>query len=125
MELMEADLTQRVLDAAFEVHRLVGPGLLESAYESCLAHEMEQRGLRVARQVVIPLEYKGCQLECGFRADLIVEDQVLLELKSVEALSPVHEAQLMTYLRMTGCRIGFLLNFNVKLLKDGITRRVL
>ncbi len=125
MELIFEELTGQVIDAAIEVHRALGPGLLESVYEACLVNELERRGIHCQRQVPIQLIYKGQTLECAFRADLIVDDLVLIELKTVEAVLPVHEAQLLTYLRLTGCKVGLILNFNVKVLKDGITRRVL
>jgi GxxExxY protein len=125
LELVHGELTGQVVDAAMEVHRLLGPGLLESVYEACLVHELQNRGLRCQRQVPIPMEFKGSRLDCSFRADVVVEDSVLLELKAIESLLPIHEAQLFTYLRLSGCKVGFLINFNVKALKDGIIRRVL
>ena len=118
-------LTEQILGAAIEVHRALGPGLLESAYEQCLCHELNLRGLGFARQVGIPVSYKGVKLDCGYCADLIVASEVVLELKAVERLSAVHEAQLLTYLKLTGLRKGLLINFNVSLLRDGIRRRVL
>ncbi len=111
--------------AAVEVHRNLGPGLLESAYEECLCHELHLRGLDCKRQVPLPLLYKGLKLDCGYKIDLIVQDEVLLELKAVERLLPIHEAQLLTYLKLTGKRVGLLINFNVPLLTQGIIRRVL
>jgi GxxExxY protein len=117
--------TGQIIAAAVEVHKKFGPGLLESASEACLCHELMLRGLSVARQVAMPVEYKGVHLDCGYRIDMIVEDTVLVELKAVEKLLPIHEAQLMTYLRLSGKRVGLLINFNVKLLVDGIVRRVL
>ena len=122
-------ITNRVaraaFDAAFTVHRHFGPGLLESAYEHCLEHELLERGLRVERQVALPIVYKGLELEAGYRLDLLVERRVILEIKTVEALAPVHTAQLLTYLRLSGVRLGYLINFNVPMLKDGIKRIVL
>ena len=119
------DLTHRIIGLAMRVHTRLGPGLLESAYEHCLCHEFNRNGLPYARQVDLPLDYDGIHLDCGYRADLIVDDQVILELKSIEHILPVHEAQLLTYLRLSGCHIGLLFNFNTLSLKDGIRRRVL
>jgi len=124
-ELIERELTQSILGAAIDVHRSLGPGLLESAYEECLCHDLGLRRLRFERQVPLPLNYKGIVLECGYRLDVVVEDKVILELKAIEQLLPVHEAQLMTYLRLTGKPIGLLINFNVSTLRKGIIRRVL
>ncbi len=115
-------LTREIIGAAIEVHKALGPGLLESAYESCLARELMLRGLRIARQVEIPVEYKGEMLDCVYRADLIVEAVVLLEIKAVEKLLPIHDAQVLTYLRLTGLRTALLLNFNTPYLRDGIKR---
>ena len=117
-------LTHEIIGAAIEVHRLLGPGLLESAYEECLCHELTLRKLGVQRQVPVPVVYKEVELECGYRLDLVVERKVILELKSIEAFSPVHEAIMLTYLRLSGYRIGLLINFNVTILKDGIRRFV-
>ncbi len=117
-------LTHEIIGAAIEVHRLLGPGLLESAYEECLCHELTLRKLAVQRQVLVPVVYKEVKLECGYRLDLVVERKVILELKSIEAFSPVHEAIMLTYLRLSGYRIGLLINFNVTILKDGIRRFV-
>ncbi len=117
-------LTHEIIGAAIEVHRLLGPGLLESAYEECLCHELTLRKLGVQRQVPVPVVYKEVELECGYRLDLVVERKVMLELKSIEAFSPVHEAIMLTYLRLSGYRIGLLINFNVTILKDGIRRFV-
>ncbi len=114
-----------VLDAAFKVHTALGPGLLESVYEIALAYEVRKCGLSVAEQVMVPIQYDGQELESGFRLDLLVEKCVIVELKSVEAMNPVYEAQLMTYLRLSGARLGFLINFNVPHLKDGIKRMVI
>jgi GxxExxY protein len=107
------------------VHRALGPGLLESAYEECLCHELGLRGLPFGRQVKLPVTYKGVALDCGYQLDLVVADKVVLELKAVERLAAVHEAQLLTYLRLSQIRVGLLINFNVKVLKDGIVRKVL
>lgn len=114
-----------VLDAAFKVHTTLGPGLLESVYEIALAYEIRKCGLSAAEQVMVPIQYDGQELESGFRLDLLVEKCVIVELKSVEAMNPVYEAQLMTYLRLSGARLGFLINFNVPHLKDGIKRMVI
>ena len=108
-----------------EVHRSLGPGLLESAYQACLCYELELRKIPFRQQIEIPIAYKGVKLPCGYRIDLIVSDKVVLELKSVQEVLPVHEAQLLTYLHLTGLRIGLLINFNVAGLKNGIRRRVL
>jgi len=118
------DLTGKIIGAAIEVHRCLGPGLLESAYESCLEYELKQVQLRVRRQVPLPVIYKGLTLEQGFRIDLFVQDSVIVELKAVECLLPVHEAQLLSYLRFSGCKVGLLLNFNVLVLKHGGIKRV-
>jgi GxxExxY protein len=118
-------LTEKIIGFAIEVHRQLGPGLLESAYEECLCYELRQSGLRFRRQVPLPVVYKAIRLDCGYRIDVMVEEQVILELKIVERLIPVHEAQLLTYLKLSGMRIGLLLNFNSPVLKDGIRRMVL
>lgn len=123
--LVHGEVTDAVIASAIEVHRALGPGLLENAYQACLAHEIRGRGLPVAAQVPVPVVYKGVSLEVGYRADLIVADTVIVEIKAVEAILPVHEAQLLTYLKLTGKRVGLLINFNVPLLKEGIVRRVL
>jgi GxxExxY protein len=117
--------TSPIIGAAIEVHRILGPGLLESAYEECLCHELHLRGIDFRRQVDLPVEYKGLKLDCGYRLDLIVHEEVVVELKCVERVLPVHEAQLLTYMQLTGKRVGLLINFNVPLLTKGITRRVL
>jgi GxxExxY protein len=118
------DLSRQIVDAAYRIHTTPGPGLLESVYALTLAWELEQRGLRVVRQSEIPVVYQGTSIEAGFRADLIVDDQVIGEVKSVEILAPVHKKQLLTYLRLANKRLGLLINFNVALIKDGITRIV-
>ena len=110
---------------AIEVHRALGPGLLESAYEECLAHEMKLRGLNFERQVPLPVSYKGVKLDCGYRLDFLVEISVVLELKAVEVVQPIQEAQLLTYLKLGGWKLGLLMNFNVSVLKDGICRMIL
>ena len=123
--LHENELTEQIIAAAIEVHKRLGPGLLESAYEACLCRELYLRQLRFTRQEHMPVEYKGIVLDCGYRTDVIVERRVLIEVKAVGSIAPVHEAQLLTYLRLSGIKVGLLLNFNVPLLKDGILRRVL
>lgn len=118
-------ITGIVVDAAMDVHSALGPGLLESVYEQCLAHELELRGLKVERQVAIPVVYKKAELEVGFRIDLLVQDCLIIELKAVETVLPIHEAQVFTYLRLTDSRVGLLLNFNVVSMKNGIKRIIL
>lgn len=118
-------LTREIISAAIDVHRVLGPGLLESAYQACMRRELELHRLRYREQVELPLVYKDVKLDCGYRIDFIVEEKVVVELKAIEALAPVHQAQLLTYLRLSGLRIGLLINFNVPVLKDGIRRRVL
>jgi len=113
-------LCEKILGCAIEVHRELGPGLLESVYETCLADELTAAGIKFQRQFPIPVMYKGRLMDCGFRADILVADQILLELKAMESLLPIHEAQLLTYLRLAKVRHGFLMNFNVRLLKDGL-----
>ncbi|WP_028459771.1 GxxExxY protein [Chloroflexus sp. Y-396-1] len=115
-------LTEKIIGAAMEVHRALGPGLLESAYEACLVYELAQRGLKVEQQKPIPLVYKSVRLDCGYRLDLLVENTIIIEIKAVEELHPIHEAQLISYLKLSGFRVGLLINFNVRLLKDGIRR---
>jgi GxxExxY protein len=117
--------TEAIIGAAIEVHRNLGPGLLESAYEECLCHELQLRNLPFRRQVSLPVIYKGIKLECSYRIDLVVNDEVVVELKSVDLLQPIHEAQLLTYMRLGGWKVGLLLNFNVPVLKHGIKRMVL
>ncbi len=119
------ELTRSIIGAAIEVHKVLGPGLLESAYEECLCYELRLRDLSFARQVDLPIVYKGLRLDCGYRMDLVVNDVVLLELKAVEQLLPIHEAQLLTYLKLSSIKIGLLINFNVPVLKQGVVRRVL
>ena len=116
---------REVVDAALAVHRALGPGLLESVYETCLCRELSKRGIPFERQRSLPIAYDGLRFEAGLRLDLVVSDQVVVEIKAVEGLVPIHEAQLLTYLKLSGYRIGLLLNFNTVLLKDGIKRRVL
>ncbi|MAO56019.1 MAG: GxxExxY protein [Rhodospirillaceae bacterium] len=118
-------LTEKVIGLAIEVHRHLGPGLLESAYEECLCFELESQGIEYARQVPLPVTYKNTKLECGYRMDLMVEGKLVIELKTVDRLLPIHEAQLLTYLKLSGLKTGLLLNFNSSVLKDGIRRLVL
>ena len=116
------DLTRKVIGAAIEVHKSLGPGLLESAYEACLCHELELQELPFERQRELPIHYKGLNLDSGYRLDIVVENRLILELKSCESLLPIHEAQLLTYLKLTGIKVGLLINFNVPVLRDGIKR---
>jgi GxxExxY protein len=120
--MTENEIARVIVDAAFKIHTTLGPGLLESVYEAVLEYELQKRGLRVARQVPFPVVYEVVRLDEGFRADLIVEDKVIVELKSVEQVAPVHEKQLLTYLRLTDMRLGLLINFGAALIKDGISR---
>jgi GxxExxY protein len=122
--LYDEDLTKQIIGAAIEVHRELGPGLLESVYEECLCHELSTRQIPFRRQVVLPLIYKTKQLDCGFRADVIIADKVLIEIKAVETVTELHKAQLLTYLRITGLKVGLILNFNTVVLKDGMVRLV-
>ena len=114
-----------MVDAAYAVHRALGPGLLESVYEVCLIHELNKRGLKVDRQVAVPVVYDDVRLDAGLRLDLVVENGVLVELKAVETILPVHHAQVLTYLKLSGLRLGLLINFNVPVIRDGIKRIVL
>ena len=117
-------LTHEIIGAAIAVHRALGPGLLESAYEACLAFELTDRGLKVEQQKPMPVIYREVELDCGYRLDLLVEDSVIVELKSVDQLAPIHDAQVLSYLRLAHRQVGLLINFNVKVLTDGIRRRV-
>jgi GxxExxY protein len=119
------DVTGAVIGAAVDVHKALGPGLFESVYEECLCHELSLRKVAFDRQPALPVMYKGAKLECGFRPDLVVEDSVVVEIKAVEDLLPIHDAQLLTYLRLGRWNVGLLMNFNVAVLKNGIKRRVL
>jgi GxxExxY protein len=121
----EQELTKEIIGAAIEVHRELGPGLLESAYEVCFCYELKLRGIQVECQVPLPVTFKGVRLDCGYRIDAVVRDTVVVELKSVEKATDLHRAQLLTYLRLSGKKLGLLLNFNVPVLKDGIIRMVL
>lgn len=118
-------LTHEVIGASIEVHRKLGPGLLESAYRRCLRRELMLRGIPYRKEYPLPLEYKGIRLECGYRVDILVGGVVAVEVKSVQALAPIHDAQLLTYLRLGGWRVGLLINFNVVVLKDGIHRKIM
>jgi len=118
-------LTESVIGLAIEVHRALGPGLLESAYQECLCYELKTNGIAFARQVALPVVYKAVKLDCGYRMDLVVDDRLVVELKTVEKILPIHEAQLLTYLRLSEIRTGLLLNFNTAVLKNGIKRMVL
>ena len=122
--MTENEIAKIIVDAAYQIHKKYGPGLLESVYEALLFHELSKRGLKVTRQVVIPLIHDGIVIEESFRADLIVEDLVIIELKSVEKIASVHPKQLLTYLKLTNLKLGLLVNFNVELIKNGITRIV-
>ena len=115
-------VTEAIIGAAIEVHRALGPGLLESAYVTCLVYELRERGFKVLQEVPLPLVYKEVKLDCGYRLDLLVNDAVIVEVKSVESLAPIHEAQLLSYLKLADCKIGLLINFNVKMLKYGVKR---
>jgi GxxExxY protein len=115
-------ITDAIIGCAIEVHRALGPGLLESAYEACLVYELLQRGYKAEHQVPLPLVYKEVKLDCGYRLDLLVNDAVIVEVKSVEELAPIHEAQLLSYLKLANCKVGLLINFNVKMVKYGIKR---
>jgi GxxExxY protein len=123
--LVQEQLTERIIGSAIDVHRELGPGLIESAYEECLCHELHLRGLSFRRQVDLPISYKGLKLDCGYRLEIVVEDSVLIELKSIEQILPIHQAQLLTYLHLSGNKVELLINFNVTVLKNGIVRRVL
>lgn len=115
-------ITESIIGAAIEVHKALGPGLFEKTYEVCLAHELSKRGLGVERQVELPVVYDGVRLDAGYRIDLLVEKEIVVELKTVDAFHPIHEAQLISYLKLSGKKLGLLINFNVKLLKNGVKR---
>ena len=126
MALSHGDtLSNRVIGLAIDVHRQLGPGLLESAYEECLCFEFRQNGIAFARQVPLPVVYKDVKLECGYRLDILVENELIVEVKAVERLMPIHEAQMLTYLRLSGHKVGLLMNFHSVVLKDGLRRIVL
>ncbi|MGO8943961.1 MAG: GxxExxY protein [Syntrophobacteraceae bacterium] len=118
-------LTERIIEAAIEVHKVLGPGLMESAYEECLCRELALRGIGVERQLPLPVEYKGARLDCAYRVDLLVEQSVVVEIKSVSSIEPIHEVQLLTYLKLGGWKLGLIVNFNVPVLKDGIRRGIM
>ncbi|HEV2175736.1 MAG TPA: GxxExxY protein [Terriglobia bacterium] len=122
--MTENEIAAQIVDAAYKIHTTLGPGLLESVYEAVMAEELSRRGLQVVRQQAVPVVYENVRLEVGFRADLIVEGKVIIEIKSVEAIAPVHKKQLLTYLRLTDKHLGLLINFHTELIKDGITRVV-
>ncbi|HET6933471.1 MAG TPA: GxxExxY protein [Candidatus Angelobacter sp.] len=124
-KLRHEDLTKQIIGAAIEVHKTVGPGLLEGVYEECLCHELTLRKLRFERQLLVPVLYKGVSLDCGYRLDIVVEETVILELKSVDRIHPIFEAQLLTYMRLLQKPVGLLINFNVPILRTGIVRKVL
>jgi GxxExxY protein len=115
-------ITDTIIGSAIDVHRELGPGLLETAYEACLAFELADRGLSIERQKALPIVYRDVRLDCGYRLDLLVENKVIVELKAVERFEPIHTAQLLSYLKLSGCKLGLLINFNVKVLKNGIRR---
>ena len=118
------ELSDKIIGAAIEVHKAIGPGLLESVYEECLCHELSLKGFSFERQKLLPVEYKGKQLDCGYRLDVVVEKAIIVELKSCEKIEPIHKAQLLTYLRLSGLQLGLLLNFNTLMMRDGIVRVV-
>src|SRR6266853_3921717 len=122
--MTENEIAKQIVDVAFKIHTTLGPGLLESVYETIMAYELQKRGLQVRRQQAIRVAYEDVRMDLGFRADLIVENKVVVEIKSVEAIAPVHKKQLLTYLRLTDKRLGLLINFNVELIKNGISRVV-
>ena len=124
MSLGLNQISEAVIGGAIEVHRELGPGLLESSYEACLVYELSNRGLEIQTQVELPVIYKNQRIECGYRIDMLINGQIILEIKAVSQLEPIHQAQLLTYLRLTGCQLGLLINFNVRVLKDGIKRLV-
>ena len=119
------NITETIIGGAIAVHRVLGPGLLESAYEACLGYELVDRGLSVERQKALPVRYRGVNLDCGYRIDLLVEGLIILELKAVEKIDPIHKAQVLSYLKLSDCKLALLINFNVRMLKDGIHRIVL
>lgn len=125
MLVHESGLGERVIGSGIEVHRALGPGLLESVYEECLCHELKSADIEFARQVPLSVTYKGVRLDCGYRIDIVVANEVLVEVKSVDRLLPIHDAQVLTYLKLSGLKVGLLMNFNSVLLKDGLRRLVL
>ena len=123
--ILYEEMSVAIIGCAIEVHKHPGPALLESAYEECLCFELSSKGLLCKRQVALPVTYKGMAPDCGYRMDLVVNDSIIVEIKSIERLNPIHEAQLLTYLRLSGKRVGLLINFNVPILKNGIIRKIL
>ena len=123
-ERMLNQITDAIIGAAIEVHRNLGPGLLESAYEACLAFEIAERGFKIERQKPLPVIYRKTKLDCGYRLDILVENKAIVEIKSIDSLEPIHKAQLLSYLKLSGCKVGLLINFNVTILKKGIIRMV-
>ncbi len=117
-------ITETIVGVAINIHRTLGPGLLESAYEACMVYDIVQAGLKVEQQKPLPVVYRGVRLECSYRLDLMIENEVIVEIKSIEKLLPIHRAQLMSYLKLSGCKVGLLINFNVEVLKNGIQRVV-
>src|SRR6185503_850744 len=124
-KLRYEELTERIIGAVIEVHKILGPGLMESAYEECLCHELNLRSLRFERQITVPVSYKGVNLDCGYKLDLLIQNKVILELKCVEGFSSIHETQLLTYIKLLNKPVGFIINFNVPVMKAGIVRKVL
>ena len=124
-KLRYEELTERILGSVIEVHKVLGPGLMESAYEECLCHELNLRDLQFERQMTVPVSYKGVSLDCGYKLDLLIENTVILELKCVERITSVHEAQLLTYMKLLTKPVGFIINFNVPVMRAGIVRKVL
>jgi len=124
-KLRYEELTEQILGAVIEVHKVLGPGLMESAYEECLCHELNLRSLRFERQITVPVSYKGVNLDCGYKLDLLIQNKVILELKCVERISSIHETQLLTYIKLLNKPVGFIINFNVPVMKAGIVRKVL
>jgi GxxExxY protein len=125
LDLYHEELTEKLIAAAIEVHRHLGPGLLESAYEECYCHELSLQNIVFEKQKSLPLEYKGIKLDCGYRMDIVADNKVVIEFKCVEEIMPVHEAQLLTYLKLSGLKVGFIMNFHTARMKDGIRRMVL
>ncbi len=123
--MLHEELTSKIIGAGIEVHRCLGPGLLESAYEECLCHELSLQGIRFERQRPLAVLYKGIKIDCSYRLDVVVDEAVIVEVKAVDTIIPIHEAQLLTYLKLSGIRIGLLMNFHEAILKDGIRRRIL
>ena len=123
--LLDEELSEAIIGAAIEVHRATGPGLLESAYQNFLAHEFTLRGIAYAKEVSLPVEYKGVRLDCGYRMDFVIENRIVLEVKAVEKLIAIHEAQLLTYLKLSGKRVGLMINFNSAVIRNSLIRRIL